>query len=73
MKNQFKIGDIVAYDDTLFDDDNPTYVSDYFFVTNIDDKMIYLNNFNNDQNDNPIESYHVGWIEDSPSWRKLSE
>ena len=69
--SMFQVGDIISYNDPLFDD-SKHFVTDYFVVSNIVDDMYYhLLPLNNDKYVQP-ETYLVAWVNDSSKWKKVT-
>ena len=66
---KFQIGDIISYNDALFD---LHCITDYFVVSNIVDDMYYhLLPLNNDKYVQ-TETYLVAWVNDSSKWKKVT-
>ena len=65
---KFQIGDIVVYNDPIFDD-SKRFVSSYFVVSKIGDDMYY---YMLPLNDELEEQYFIDWVDGSSKWKKIS-
>lgn len=65
---KFQIGDIISYNDPIFDD-SKHFVSSYFVVSNIVDDMYY---YMLPLNDELEEQYLIDWVDGSSKWKKVS-
>ena len=65
---KFQIGDIVVYNDPIFDD-SKHFVSSYFVVLKIIDDMYY---YMLPLNDELEEQYLIDWVDRSSKWKKIS-
>lgn len=65
---KFQIGDIVVYNDPIFDD-SKRFVSSYFVVSKIVDDMYYYMLPLNDE----LEITNlIDWVDGSSKWKKIS-
>ena len=62
---KFQIGDIVVYNDPIFDVSKPSY----FVVSKIGDDMYY---YMLPLNDELEEQYLIDWVDGSSKWKKIS-
>ena len=65
---KFQIGDIISYNDPIFDD-SKHFVSSYFVVSKIVDDMYY---YMLPLNDELEEQYFIDWVDGSSKWKKIS-
>lgn len=67
---KFQIGDIVSYDDPIFDESS--YVSSYFLISKIDNLEYFMVPLNPEDADDEIQSYHIKWVNSNSKWKKVS-
>ncbi len=65
---KFQVGDIISYNDPIFDD-SKHFVSSYFVVSKIVDDMYY---YMLPLNDELEEQYLIDWVDGSSKWKKIS-
>lgn len=68
-EHTFQIGDIISYNDPIFDD-SKHFVSSYFVVSKIVDDMYYYMLPLNDELEE--EQYLIDWVDGSSKWKKIS-
>ena len=67
---KFQIGDIVVYNDPLFNEDS--YVSSFFLISKISNLDYFMVPLTPEEDDDEQESYLIKWVDSNSKWKKVS-